>query len=109
MSGLDNTSFTVRTSAVTTTATNNDSVILIIGALGAVTVNLPSVDSVQPGRRYYIYKDAAAQTITIEPAGAETIDAGANTTLLTGQVHAKQVISDGTAWFTIGEYDALAA
>ena len=109
MSGLDNTSFTTRTSAGTTTLTDNDSVLLVLGAVGAVTVNLPAVASIQPGRRYYIYKDAAAQTITIDPAGAELVDGGATTTLLTGQVHAKQIISNGTAWYTIGEYDALAA
>lgn len=109
MSGLDNTSMTTRTVAATTTLTNNDYVLLVIGATGAVTVNLPAVASVQPGRTYFIYKDNAAQTVTIDPNGSETVDGGATTTLLTGQVHAKRVISDGVAWFTISEYDSLAA
>jgi hypothetical protein len=109
MSGLDNTSYTVRTSAVTTTATQTDSVILILAATGAVTVNLPAVATVQPGRSYTIYKDAAAQTITIDPAGSETVDGGATTTLISGQVHAKTVMTNGTAWFIVNEYDAAAA
>jgi hypothetical protein len=109
MSGLDNTSYTVRTSAVTTTLTENDSILLVLGATGAVTVNLPAVASTVPGRSFIVYKDNAAQTITIDPAGSETIDGGATTTLLTGQVHAKRFVSNGTAWYTIGEYDSLAA
>lgn len=109
MSGFDNTSYTTRVSAGTTTATAQDSVILILAAVGAVTVNLPSVLTTQPGRQYTIYKDAAAQTITIDPAGSETIDGAATATLLTGQVNSKTVVSTGTAWFTISEYDALAS
>lgn len=108
MSGLDNTSMTLRTVAATTTMTQNDFVLLVIGATGAVTVNLPSVTAVQPGRSYTVYKDNAAQTITIDPAGSETIDGGANTTLISGQVHAKTFVSNGTAWFIIQEYDAAA-
>lgn len=108
MSGLDNTSETLRTVAATTTMTQNDYVLLVIGATGAVTVNLPAVATVQPGRRYTVYKDAAAQTITIDPSGAETIDGGASTTLISGQVHAKSFVSNGTAWFITGEYDAAA-
>jgi len=109
MSGADNTSMTLRTTAVSTTMTQNDYVLMVIGAGGAVTVTLPSVTALQPGRPYTVYKDNAAQTITIDPAGSETIDGGATTTLLTGQVHAKTFVSNGTAWFIIGEYDALAA
>jgi hypothetical protein len=104
MSGLDNTSYTVRTVATTTTLTNNDSVLLVIGATGAVTVNLPAVATVQPGREYTVYKDAAAQTITIDGSGAETIDGGATTTLATGAIHAKTFITDGVAWFTVTAY-----
>jgi len=99
MSGLDNTSFTVRTSAVSTTLTNNDYVLLVNGATGAVAVTMPAGTSVQPGRTYLVYKDAAAQTITITPTSG-TIDGGANTTLASGAIHAKRFISDGTNWFT---------
>lgn len=104
MSGQDNTSQTVRTVAATTTLTQNDYNLLVIGATGAVTVNLPAVAAVQPGRTYLVYKDAAAQTITIDGAGAETIDGAATTTLASGAIHAKRFITDGVAWFTTDAY-----
>jgi|SRR5689334_25032667 len=101
MSGNDNTSETVRTTAVSTTLTANDYGLLVIGATGAVTVTLPAISTITPGRVYWVYKDAAAQTITIQSAtGGVTIDGGANTTLATGAVHAKRFINDGTNWFT---------
>lgn len=107
MSGNDNTSNTVRSStAAANTLTNNDYVLLLTpGAATAVT--LPSGLLVQPGRQYTVYKTAAAFTVTITPA-AGLIDGGANTTLITGQVHAKTFVSDGTNWFTVHEYDAAA-
>ncbi len=103
MSGYDNTSETVRTTAGSTTLTNNDYDLLVIGATGAVTVTVPAGSSVQPGRFYRVYKDAAAQTITITPASG-TIDGGANTTLASGAAHAKGIITDGTNWFTVSSY-----
>lgn len=104
MSGYDNTSETFRKTAVTTTMTNNDFDILVIGATGAVTVNLLDCTTIQPGRTVLVYKDAAAQTITITPFGSQTIDGGANTTLATGAIHAKKFISDGANWFTVDAY-----
>jgi len=105
MSGADNTSFTTRTTAVTTTLTNNDYILLVIGATGAVTVNLPAVATVQPGRNYTVYKDAAAQTITLDGAGAELIDGAATTTLsAAGGIHAKRLVTDGLAWFTTDSF-----
>lgn len=103
MSGFDNTSETVRTTAVGTTLTDNDYVLLVLGATGAVAVALPSGALVQPGRTYTVYKDAAAQTITITPA-AGTVDGGANTTLASGAIHAKRFVNDGINWFTIAAY-----
>lgn len=103
MSGFDNTSETVRTVSGSTTLTNNDYDLLVIGATGAVAVTLPSGATVQPGRVYRVYKDAAAQTVTITPA-AGTVDGGANTTLAASAIHAKAFLSDGTNWFTISAY-----
>lgn len=103
MSGFDNTSETVRTVSGNTTLTNNDYDLLVIGATGAVAVTLPAGSTVQPGRFYRVYKDAAAQTITIAPASG-TLDGGANTTLASGAIHAKGFISDGTNWFTVSGY-----
>jgi hypothetical protein len=104
MSGLDNTSETLRTSAATTNVlTQNDYVLLLAVLTGATAVTLPSAATVQPGRPYTVYKDASAQTVTITPATG-TIDGGANTTLATGAAHAKQFITDGTNWFTLTAY-----
>lgn len=103
MSGFDNTSQTTRTSAVGTVLTNNDYNLLVLGATGAVAVTLPNAALIQPGRQYTVYKDAAAQTITITPA-AGLVDGGASTTLATGAIHAKRFLSDGTNWFTTDAY-----
>lgn len=103
MSGYDNTSETVRTTAVSTTLTNNDYDLLVLSATGAVTVTVPAGSSVQPGRFYRIYKDAAAQTITIQPVSG-TIDGGANITLATGAKHAAGIVSDGSNWYTVISY-----
>lgn len=103
MSGFDNTSYTTRTSAGSTTLTDNDYVLLVLVAVGAVAVTLPNAALIQPGREYVVYKDAAAQTVTITPA-AGLIDGGANTTLATGAVHSKTFVNDGTNWFTTTAY-----
>ncbi len=108
MSGFDNVSYTTRSStAAAVTLTANDYFILLTpGAATAVT--LPNAATIQPGREYVIYKTAAAFTVTITPATG-LIDGAANTTLLTGQIHAKTFTSDGTNWFTTSEFDSLAA
>jgi len=100
MSGLDNTSFTVRTTAATTdTITNNDSVV-IYTATTAKTVTLPDpATQGLPGRRYALI-NAAAGAITITPVSPDTLDGSATKTLAatTGRC---ELITDGTNWFTI--------
>lgn len=104
MSGLDNTSETVRTSAATTNVlTNNDYDLLLLSLTGATAVTLPNAATIQPGRLYRVYKDASAQTVTITPA-VGLVDGGANTTLATGAIHAKAFVNDGTNWFTVSSY-----
>jgi hypothetical protein len=52
-------------------------VLVVIGAVGAVTISLPAASAATAGRRYSI-KDgdglSGAQPITVVPAGADTID-----------------------------------
>lgn len=99
MSGLDNTSFTVRTTSATTdTLTQNDSITIYTAAV-AKTCNLPAVASVQPGRRYVVINTAAG-AITIDPAGAETIN-GAATLAVTATTGRADFFTDGVAWFTV--------
>jgi len=104
MSGFDNVAETVRTSSATAvTVTQNDYDILLTSLTGATAVTLLAVTAVPPGRVFRFYKDASAQTVTITPASG-TIDGAANTTLASGAIHAKALITDGTNWFTISAY-----
>lgn len=99
ISGLDNTSFTVRTTAATTdTLLDTDSVVVYTAAV-AKTCNLPSVAVVQPGRRYVVINTAAG-AITVDPAGAETIN-GAATLTVTASTGRADFVSTGTAWLTV--------
>ncbi len=99
MSGMDNTSFTVRTVAGTTdTLLQTDSVIIYTNT-AAKTCNLPAVASVPPGRRYVVINTATG-TLTVDPAGAETIN-GAATLAVTASTGRADFVSTGTAWFTI--------
>lgn len=104
MSGNDNLSETTVTTAVSYTVALNDYNVLVLGATGAVAVTLPApATGVRSGRVFNVYKDAAAQTITITPA-AGLIDGGASTTLATGAIHSKKFVCDGTNYFTLSAY-----
>lgn len=103
MSGLDNTSYTVRTVAATTTMTNQDSVLLVAAPTANVTVNLPAVASIQPGRVYFVKRDATATfTVTLDAFGSELIN-GATTLAVgaAGTAGAAAIVSDGTAWHVL--------
>lgn len=99
MSGYDNISFTVRTITGTTdTLTQTDSVTVWTN-VAAKTCNLPAVAALPPGRRYVII-NTAANAVTIDPAGAETIN-GAATLAVTASTGRAEIISTGTAWLSI--------
>lgn len=103
MSGFDNLSETVRTVSATGAVAANDYDVLVIGATAAVTLTLPAVANLAPGRVFRIYKDAAAFAVTIAPA-AGTIDGAANISLAASAKHAATVLTDGTNWFTVASY-----
>jgi len=107
MSGFDNTSYTVvSTTATAYTLGNTDSVLLVSPTAGNTTVNLPAVASVQPGRVYFIKRDATAtNTVTLDGAGSETIN-GATTAAVgaAGTAGGKVIVSDGTAWHVLASY-----
>src|SRR5882757_3483047 len=93
MSGLDNTSFTVRTVAATTdTLTANDYVMIYTNS-ATKTVTLPPVATTQPGRKYEIICQNTG-VLTLDGNGAETINGAATFAMVAGTV------SDGTQWFT---------
>ncbi len=107
MSGLDNTSYTVRsTTATTDTLTNNDFVLLVSPTAGSTTINLPAVANVQPGRVYHIKRDATAtNTVTLDGNASETIN-GATTRAVgaAGTAGGVSIVSDGTAWHVLSSY-----
>jgi len=111
MSGSDNTAMTYRTVAASTTLTNNDYILSVVAPAANVTVTLPAVAAVQPGRPYFIIKDdTATQTVTLDGNASETID-GATTLAVgaAGQYGALRIVSTGTAWRVISAYDSVDA
>lgn len=104
MSGLDNTSFTVRSVTATTTLTNNDYILLADPSGGAITVNLPAVASVQPGRAFKVRSTGTTNAVTLDGNASETIDGSATKALASGAIHGVEIVSDGTAWFTVASF-----
>lgn len=100
MSGLDNTSYTVRTTSATTdTLTNNDAVVIYTAAT-LKTCNLPAVASIQPGREFVVINTAAG-AINVDPFGSELINGSATPLSVTASTGRARFISDGTQWWTI--------
>lgn len=101
MSGLDNTSYTVRAASGATTLTANDSVLLCTPT-ASFTVTVPAGSSVQPGRTYVVRQSAVSgNQVTLAPASG-LIDGVA--TLVVGAVNtiaSLRIVTDGTNWFTI--------
>lgn len=90
----------VRAVTAATTLTENDDVLTVATAGGAVTVTLPPVSGTR-GKVYYIKKtDASANNITLDGNGAETID-GAATVVWNTQWQSYTVVSTGTAWLVL--------
>lgn len=82
------------------TATAADHTILANCAAGAIVVNLPTAAGIT-GRTYMIKKiDSSSNTLTIDGATTETIDAAA-TKVVAQQHRALLVQSDGTNWVVI--------
>lgn len=104
MSGYDNTSYTVRSVTATSVTLNaNDSVLLCSPTAGNMTVNLPAVASTQPGRVYFVKRDATAtNTVTLDGNASETVN-GATTLAVgaAGTAGAVAIVSDGTAWHVL--------
>lgn len=84
----------------TYTALETDTLISADATGGAITVALTSAATYK-GKKYTIKKsDGSGNAITIDPAGAETID-GSATVSLSSQYDAITIQSDGTNWAKI--------
>lgn len=90
----------VTTVTETTTLGSAHYTVLVDATAGAVTINLPSAASAYSagrGRIYQIKKIDAANTVTVDGNGAETID-GQATLALTAQWQSVTIQSNGTSW-----------
>lgn len=85
-----------RSVAVDTTLNETHRTVLVDATAGPITITLPFASA-----RYRVYTvkktDASANTVTIDGAGAETID-GAMTQVISSQYRAITVQSNGTSW-----------
>lgn len=105
MLGLQNTLGTtpvrqaVRTLAADGVLTGADGVVLVNTTAGNVTVTLPEA-SINRGRRLTVKKTIAANTLTLDTIGSETID-GAATLAWTTRYQSYDVVSDGAGWHVV--------
>lgn len=80
------------------TAVDTDRVLLCDPTSGSITITLPAAGA---GKQEYVIKKtvAHANTLVIDPAGAETINGAA--TLTVADNTSVTIVSDGTNWHTI--------
>lgn len=83
------------------TATLDDFVILVDASGASRTITLPTAASAtQHGFYIKMTAQAGANTVTVDPNGAELVD-GAATYVLTVLYEAVLVVSDGSAWYLL--------
>lgn len=89
----------VRTVTGTVTARPIDRVLKADASGGAATVNLPSA-APNPVTYTIVKVDATGNTVTIDPAGTETVN-GASTRVLSAQWETVTLRSDGSNWIAV--------
>ena len=83
------------------TATAEDEIILVDATSAAVTITFPTAAGIQ-GVSYTVKKtDAGGNTVTLNPAGSETIE-GSATKVLSTQWSYYTITSDGENWIITG-------
>lgn len=100
MSGLDNTSETVRLVTAATTATDNDYFIGVSPGANPTNIALPAPASTIPGRVLIIRRDATATNVVnitgnINGTGSATVAVGS-----AGAIGSVVVRNTGTTWLT---------
>ena len=91
------------------TALISDAYIGVTSTAAARTITLPTAADAGVGKVYYIKDEsgaAATNNITIDGAGAETID-GAATVAITLNYGGMAIICNGTAWFRLNREAAV--
>ena len=90
----------VRTLTATATLAATDRVVLVDPTAGSVTVNLPTAAG-NTGVQHWIKRTTGgANTVTIDPSGAQTID-GQATLAVAGQYDSYTLVSDGANWMIV--------
>jgi len=85
----------------TSTITYADDGAIVDASSGAVTINLPSANTMTPGQEFFFIKsDSSGNAVTIDPASSQTIN-GATTYALSAQYNKVTLISDGSSNFLI--------
>jgi lysophospholipase L1-like esterase len=91
--------FEIRSVSASTTALLTDHTLIVDDTAGAVVITLQTA-ALAEKKVLYVKKIGATNTVTIDAAGAETID-GATTKVLSTQYERVAIQSNGTAWFII--------
>ena len=91
----------IATVAVPTyTQLESEEIITVDATLAASTINLLTAAN-RTGQQIIIKKiDVSANTVTIDPSGAQTID-GSATNVLSSQYDSITLVSDGTNWIIV--------
>lgn len=94
----------VRSVSATDDILDTDGTLLVDATAAARTVTLPPVADVPAGKTYVIKKvGTGTNAVTVEGAGAETIDGAANVSSLDAVNDFIKVQSNGTAWFIVAK------
>lgn len=105
MSGLDNTSYTVRSVTGNTTLTANDTLLLVSPGSATVVITVPDATTLQPGHNYIIRRDATATNVVqLARSGSNLINGSASNFAVgsAGAIGSAEIYSDGTNWFSLG-------
>lgn len=95
--------FNVVTKSAAYTATVDDRVIVASSAGAAFTITLPPVADAEGMVLTVIKDDLAANPITLDGDGAETIDGNATVATIDAQYDTITLYCDGTEWFIIAQ------
>ena len=90
----------VRTITSAYTAKGSDVVIQADGTSGAFTISFSSASNLRCKVYTVVKIDSSGNAITLDPAGAETIN-GSATRALSSQWDKVTIISDGTNWYEV--------
>lgn len=86
------------------TVTADDRLIYFDTTGGDITADLPDAASFEPWTPFAFVKTVAANTLTLDPDGAQTFD-GASTKAITDADEQYQAVSDGSNWVSISDGD----